>query len=101
MPNGASWSFLARFVIFHQHGDQLEIAPQAMALLQKILPNLVSAVLTGAGLLLALLDELFLSLAGLRVALWLLLELPAGLGGWWRRPPELLLELLTMPLSRP
>lgn len=110
-----------------------------MALLQKLLPTFISAVLMGAGLLLvqrllmqrklpelplrlsllallcwallpllnalpisggykpwlALLDELFLSLASLRVALWLLLELPAGLG-WWRRPPELLLELLML-----
>jgi small-conductance mechanosensitive channel len=110
-----------------------------MALLQKLLPALLAAVLVGAGLLLvqrllrqrklpelplrlsllallcwallpllndlpvsagyrpwlALLDELFLALAGLRVALWLLLELPAGLG-WWRRPPELMLQLLML-----
>jgi len=110
-----------------------------MALLQKLLPSLVPAVLIGAGLLLvqrllrqrklpelplrlsllallcwallpllndlpvsagyrpwlALLDELFLALAGLRVALWLLMELPAGLG-WWRRPPELMLQLLML-----
>jgi small-conductance mechanosensitive channel/CRP-like cAMP-binding protein len=44
---------------------------------------------------LALLDELLLALAGLRLSFWLGLELPAGLG-WWRRPPELLLQLLML-----
>lgn len=44
---------------------------------------------------LALIDELLLSLACLRIGLWLLLELPAGLG-WWRRPRELLLQLLML-----
>jgi len=42
---------------------------------------------------LALVDDLLLALAALRLSFWLGLELPAGLG-WWRRPPELLLQLL-------
>lgn len=44
---------------------------------------------------LALVDDLLLALAALRLSLWLGLELPAGLG-WWRRPPELLLQLLML-----
>jgi hypothetical protein len=40
---------------------------------------------------LAVLDQLLLAIAGLRLGLWLTLELPASLG-WWRRPPELLLQ---------
>jgi small-conductance mechanosensitive channel/CRP-like cAMP-binding protein len=42
-----------------------------------------------------LIDELLLALAALRLSFWLGLELPAGLG-WWRRPPELLLQLLML-----
>lgn len=42
-----------------------------------------------------LLDELMISVASVRLALWLALELPAGLG-WWRRPPELLVQLLML-----
>ena len=44
---------------------------------------------------LSVLDELLLGFAALRLSLWALLELPAGLG-WWRRPPELLLQLLML-----
>lgn len=44
---------------------------------------------------LALIDDLLLSLACLRLGLWLLLELPAGLG-WWRQPPQLLVQLLML-----
>ena len=44
---------------------------------------------------LALFDDLLLALASLRLSFWLGLELPAGLG-WWRRPPELLLQLLML-----
>ncbi|MFM8661262.1 MAG: mechanosensitive ion channel family protein [Cyanobium sp.] len=43
-------------------------------------------------------DELLLSYAALRLGLWLGLELPGGLG-WWRRPPELLLQLLMLGLG--
>ena len=44
---------------------------------------------------LGLADELLISYAALRLALWLGLELPGGLG-WWRRPPQLLLQLLML-----
>ena len=37
--------------------------------------------------------DLLLVLALIRLLLWLVLELPGGLG-WWRPPPELLLQLL-------
>jgi small-conductance mechanosensitive channel len=37
--------------------------------------------------------DILLVLALIRVVLWLLLELPGGLG-WWRPPPELLVQLL-------
>lgn len=40
-----------------------------------------------------ILVSLLLVLAGVRLLLWLLLELPGALG-WWRRPPELLVQLL-------
>lgn len=40
-------------------------------------------------------DDLLLALASLRLVLWLLLELPAGVG-WWRQPPELLVQLLML-----
>lgn len=37
--------------------------------------------------------ELLLAMALIRLLLWLLLEMPGGLG-WWRPPPELLVQLL-------
>jgi small-conductance mechanosensitive channel len=37
--------------------------------------------------------DLLLVLALIRLVLWLVLEVPGGLG-WWRRPPELLVQLL-------
>lgn len=40
-------------------------------------------------------DDLLLSLAGIRVLVWLLLELPGGLG-WWPSPPQLLVQLLCL-----
>lgn len=43
-------------------------------------------------------DELLLGYAALRLGLWLGVELPGGLG-WWRRPPELLLQLLMLGLG--
>ena len=42
--------------------------------------------------------DLLVSFAALRLGLWLTLELPAGLG-WWRRPPELMLQLLMASLG--
>ena len=47
----------------------------------------------GGQLWLGPMDELLLSFAALRFALWAGLEAPEGLG-WWRRPPDLLLQLL-------
>lgn len=43
-------------------------------------------------------DELLLGYAALRLGLWLGVELPGGLGSW-RRPPELLLQLLMLGLG--
>lgn len=40
-------------------------------------------------------DTWLIALAGLRLSLWVLMELPAGLG-WWRRPPQLLLQLVML-----
>lgn len=47
------------------------------------------------GLLLSLADDLLTAFATIRLLLWLALEIPGGLG-WWRPPPELLLQLLTL-----
>jgi small-conductance mechanosensitive channel/CRP-like cAMP-binding protein len=47
---------------------------------------------------LGLLDDLLLSFAAVRLLLWLSLELPGGLH-WWRRPPDLLLQLLMVGLG--
>ena len=71
-----------------------------LALLSWVLTPPVTA-LAGAGQhrpWLALADELLLSYAGLALLLWLGLELPGGLG-WWRRPPQLLLQLLMLGLG--
>jgi small-conductance mechanosensitive channel len=45
--------------------------------------------------LFSLADDLLVAYAGLRLLVWLALELPAGFG-WWRKPPELLVQLLTL-----
>jgi small-conductance mechanosensitive channel/CRP-like cAMP-binding protein len=42
----------------------------------------------------SLTDDLLPAFAAIRLLTWLLLELPGGLG-WWRQPPELLVQLLT------
>jgi small-conductance mechanosensitive channel/CRP-like cAMP-binding protein len=42
-----------------------------------------------------LVDELLIGYAGLRLGLWLGLQLPGGLG-WWRRPPDLLVQLVML-----
>ncbi len=49
----------------------------------------------GQPLWLAPIDDLLIGFAALRLTIWALLEVPAGLG-WWRRPPELLLQLLML-----
>jgi small-conductance mechanosensitive channel/CRP-like cAMP-binding protein len=46
------------------------------------------------GLWLSLSDDLLRAFAAIRLLIWLTLEVPGGLG-WWRQPPELLLQLLT------
>lgn len=43
---------------------------------------------------LSLTDDLLRAFATIRLLIWLTLELPGGLG-WWRPPPELLLQLLS------
>lgn len=40
-------------------------------------------------------DDLLLALAALRLLIWTGLEVPAAYG-WWRRPPELLLQLIML-----
>jgi small-conductance mechanosensitive channel len=77
---------------------KLPLPPWRLALV-----GLVSWLLLGGGrsmatalgqpLWLAPIDDLLLGFAALRLTIWALLEVPAGLG-WWRRPPELLLQLL-------
>jgi small-conductance mechanosensitive channel/CRP-like cAMP-binding protein len=42
----------------------------------------------------SLTDDLLPAFAAIRLLTWLCLELPGGLG-WWRQPPELLVQLLT------
>jgi small-conductance mechanosensitive channel/CRP-like cAMP-binding protein len=44
---------------------------------------------------LSLSDDLLRAFAAIRLLIWLTLEVPGGLG-WWRNPPELLLQLLTV-----
>jgi small-conductance mechanosensitive channel/CRP-like cAMP-binding protein len=44
---------------------------------------------------LSLADDLLVAVAAIRVLIWLAVELPAGFG-WWREPPELLVQLLSL-----
>ncbi|MFM7394310.1 MAG: cyclic nucleotide-binding domain-containing protein [Cyanobium sp.] len=53
----------------------------------------LAAIPFGSRLWLGAIDDLLLVYAGIRLAVWLALELPGGLG-WWRRPPDLMLQLL-------
>ena len=53
----------------------------------------LAAIPFGSRLWLGAIDDLLLVYASIRLAVWLALELPSGLG-WWRRPPDLLLQLL-------
>lgn len=64
----------------------------AHALLPTIPPTLVGA---GYRLPLGALDDLLLVIAGIQLLIWTTLELPGGLG-WFRRPPDLLLQLLML-----
>ncbi|MFN6337276.1 MAG: cyclic nucleotide-binding domain-containing protein [Cyanobacteriota bacterium] len=49
----------------------------------------------GQRLWFSLADELLVAFATIRLLIWLGLEWPAGVG-WWRKPPELLVQLLTL-----
>jgi small-conductance mechanosensitive channel/CRP-like cAMP-binding protein len=75
---------------------RLPLLPPLLALLGWALSALLPlAMLPGTyrmGLGIAL--DLLISYAAVRLLFWLLLELPGGLG-WWRRPPDLLIQLLT------
>ncbi|MEB3242280.1 MAG: mechanosensitive ion channel family protein [Cyanobacteriota bacterium] len=44
---------------------------------------------------LSLADDLLVAFTIIRLLVWLGVEVPAGLG-WWRQPPELLVQLLTL-----
>ncbi|MEY2644002.1 MAG: hypothetical protein RLZZ611_651 [Cyanobacteriota bacterium] len=78
----------------------LPLPPWRLALV-----GLISWLLLGSGrslgtvlgqpLWLAPIDDLLLGFTALRLTIWALLEVPAGLG-WWRRTPELLLQLLLL-----
>ncbi|MFN9623234.1 MAG: cyclic nucleotide-binding domain-containing protein [Cyanobacteriota bacterium] len=50
---------------------------------------------TRGGLWLSLSDDLLRAFAAICLLIWLTLELPGGLG-WWRKPPDLLLQLLNI-----
>lgn len=80
-----------------QHWPKLPLRLSVGALVAWLaLPLLASVDLPARALpWISLLDELLLSLAGARLALWVVLELPSGLG-WWRRPPDLLVQLLML-----
>ena len=53
---------------------------------------------TGQRLWYSISDDLLVALAAIRLLIWLGVELPAGLG-LWRKPPELLVQLLTLGSS--
>lgn len=84
-------------VLRRRHLPELPLRLGLLALLcWTLLPLLEGTALPATYLpWLALLDDLLLALATLRLSFWLSLELPAGLG-WWRRPPQLLLQLLML-----
>ena len=50
---------------------------------------------TGQRLWYSISDDLLVALAAIRLLIWLGVQLPSGLG-WWRNPPELLVQLLTL-----
>jgi small-conductance mechanosensitive channel len=61
-----------------------------------LLRSVSTALLPGAyRLWVTLIDDLLLSYAGIRLFLWVCLEVPGALG-WWRPPPKLLLQLVTL-----
>jgi small-conductance mechanosensitive channel/CRP-like cAMP-binding protein len=76
---------------------QLPLGLPVLALVSWTLMPLIEALALPADYRrwLGLADELLIGYAALRLALWLALELPGYLG-WWRRPPDLMLQLLML-----
>lgn len=79
---------------------RLPLVLPLIALLGWVLTSLLplTAMPNGYRLGLNITETLLSTYAGVRLLLWLLLELPGG-WGWWRRPPDLLVQLLTLSLS--
>ena len=94
---GLSALMLVRMLLRRRRLPELPFALPVIALVSWTLIPLIE----GLGLpadyqrWLGLADDLLIGYAALRLALWLTLELPGGLG-WWRRPPDLMLQLLML-----
>lgn len=88
---------LGQRLLRRRHLPELPLRLGLLALLCWAVMPLLQALPLAAGyrLWLTAADDLLLALASLRLALWLLLELPASVG-WWRQPPELLVQLLML-----
>lgn len=85
--------------LFCRH-KRLPPPPLAWALLAAVVWGLLATLPLGGlplpqRLWISLADDLLLAFAAIRLLLWLGLEVPGGLG-WWRKPPELLVQLLTL-----
>jgi small-conductance mechanosensitive channel/CRP-like cAMP-binding protein len=91
---------LLRMLVQRRRLPELPMELPLLALLSWTLMPLVDALGLPADYRrwLGMADELLIGYAALRLGLWLGLELPGGLG-WWRRPPELLLQLLMLGLG--
>jgi small-conductance mechanosensitive channel/CRP-like cAMP-binding protein len=82
---------------------RLPLPPFWLPLLAAVVWALVAAfplqgLPTGQRLWYSISDDLLVALAAIRLLIWLGVELPAGLG-LWRKPPELLVQLLTLGSS--
>jgi small-conductance mechanosensitive channel/CRP-like cAMP-binding protein len=88
---------LLRLLVRRRHLPDLPLTLPLLALLSWTLMPVVEALGLPAdyGRWLGMADELLIGYAAIRLGLWLGLELPGGLG-WWRRPPDLLLQLLML-----
>jgi hypothetical protein len=85
--------------LFCQH-RKLPSPPIRLPLLATLVWALVASLPLGSlpfaqRLWLSLADDLLVAFATIRVLIWLAVELPAGFG-WWRKPPELLVQLLSL-----